>query len=126
MSTAKYKEMWYNFRVTEDEKNFLQGEAKTKAMQLGQTVRELILARLKDLPVRDYTFEREYRKIMLEFMFQLQHVGNNVNQGIKALHLIKNDHKIEDGDYIRLDKSLQDMLSILNDLSYKLDKVYYR
>ena len=72
-------------RVTEEEK----AQLKKTATKAGLTITELISARLKDMPVKNYEKETEFLLKANELTQELGHIGNNINQATIAIHQMK-------------------------------------
>lgn len=101
-------------RITEAQKKQL----KQAAADNGMTMTELILLRIKDLPVPDRHYQDTLFQKLGDAAREINAIGNNLNQAVVALHLIKNGHKIDAGDFerfLQLQETYNALLSGLKD-----------
>jgi len=79
------KEEHIHIRRTSDEKK----KIGATAASLHLSITELILLRCRDLPLRDKERERKLYAAMMELTGEMNHIGNNINQAVTAIHKLK-------------------------------------
>lgn len=65
------------------------GEIETNAASLGMTVTDLILARCRNIPVKDRSLERQVYEAMMALTKEFNQIGRNINQAVTAIHTLK-------------------------------------
>ncbi len=91
------------FRVRKNLKQNLKDEAKSR----GITLTELILSRVKGSKVRDRKNEEKIISVIEDFTREFNQIGNNINQIAVAIHQIKNEHRIESGQFAEIANALE-------------------
>lgn len=112
---------YIRIRLTPDEKKYIKGKAK----ELGATLTDVIVTRVKDLPLRDYRFEKVFFSTTLQFTNKVNHIGNNINQAVMSLHQIRNNQKLPDYECEQLMMELKNTQKMLNDFSFILEKAFF-
>jgi hypothetical protein len=109
------------FRVSSDKK----AEIKKVAGKAGLSVTDLILARLENLPIKDYQKENQLLSKLNELTQELGFIGNNINQVTVAIHQIKNSQRMENGEFQEFNKLMEQYLTKRNELSESLQKIFF-
>ena len=80
-------------RCSEDDKK----KIGQNAASLNMTITELILARCKDLPIRDKNIERKMYEAMMALTIEMSYIGKNINQAVVGIHRLKfvNDNQVK-------------------------------
>ncbi|MEO8855140.1 MAG: plasmid mobilization relaxosome protein MobC [Ginsengibacter sp.] len=91
------------FRLRKNLKKDLQEEAKGR----GITLTELILSRVKGSKVRDRKNEEKIISVIEDFTREFNQIGNNINQIAVAIHQIKNEHRIETGQFAEITNTIE-------------------
>lgn len=111
-----------NIRLTKKDKKWI----KERAKKAGQTVTDLVINSLQSVPVKDYQLEKEFFLQLNRLTKELGYIGNNINQVTIAIHQIKNSHKMDQGDFAEFNRLMQQYMAKRNELSEKLQKVFFR
>ena len=90
------------FRVRKNLKASLKDEARSR----GITLTELILSRVKGTKVRDRKNEEKIITVIADFTREFNQIGNNINQIAVAIHQIKNEHRIETGQFAEITNTI--------------------
>ena len=108
------------FRLRKNLKKNLQEEAKGR----GITLTELILSRVKGSKVRDRKNEEKIISVIADFTREFNKIGNNINQIAVAIHQIKNEHRIEAGQFAEISNALEaynDRIDYLRSSIHKIE-----
>jgi antitoxin component of RelBE/YafQ-DinJ toxin-antitoxin module len=116
----KKKEERIDIRVSKEKK----ADIHKLAEKYGMTITELILARLDNLPVKDYTKENEILPVINALTQELGFIGNNINQVTVAIHQINNLNRTHQGELHEFNKLMKQYLEKRNELSEKLQKLF--
>ena len=108
-------------RVTEEEK----AKLKKTATQAGLTITEIISARLKDMPVKNYQKENEFLLKLNELTQQLGYIGNNINQVTVSIHQIKSSLLMDSEPINEFNSLMRQYLETRSELSDNLKKIFF-
>lgn len=111
-----------HLRVTKEDKRWI----KERAKKTGQTITDFIIAGLYGAPIKDYNLEKEFFLQLNALTKELGHIGNNINQVTIAIHQINKSQKMEQGEFAEFNKLMQVYMAKRNELSEKLEKVFFR
>ena len=106
------------FRTNKKTKSAFQAIAKEKGISLT----ELIMARLNGQRVPDRVYDKSIFTSIDKLTREMNSIGNNINQSTRAIHQIKNSHKMEAGDFKQFNELLQNYLMISTQLRELLSK----
>jgi hypothetical protein len=108
-------------RVTKEDKKWI----KDRAGKSGQTITNFILASLQGVAIKDYNLEKEFFLQLNLLTKELGHIGKNINQVTIAIHQINKAQKMEQGEFAEFNKLMQQYLAKRNELSEKLQKLFF-
>ena len=111
-----------HIRISEEQKT----EVHKLAKERGLSITELILIRLKDLPLKDYTHEKQFLPHLLNLTKELHYIGNNINQVTVAIHHIKNGHEIPAGELEVFNTLLSEYSKSREVLSKQLATIFFK
>ena len=118
--SARNKQL--HIRITEQRNNQLHELAKAR----GTTITSLVLSRLDDIPLKDYTHEKQFLPHLLALTSELHHIGNNINQATVALHHIKNGHSIPTNELETFNYLLKEYMNSREVLSKQLASIFFK
>ena len=107
------------FRVRKNLKKNLQDEAKGR----GITLTELIISRVKGSKVRDRKNEEKIISVIADFTREFNKIGNNINQIAVAIHQIKNEHRIEVGQFAEITNTIEAYNERIDSLRSSIHKI---
>ena len=107
-----------------EEQEFLR--LKKLGLNRGMTMTDIIHHRLRNLPIPDYTHERELFSHIQALTREMNHIGNNINQVTTNLHILRKNRQYPGQEMIRFNSLFQAYLEKRDDLKACLDKLLYR
>jgi hypothetical protein len=99
---------------------------KKIASARGMTMTDFVIHRLHNLPIPDYTHERELFAHIQALTSEINHIGNNINQVTASLHVIRKTHRHPGHEFVQFNRLFQAYLDKRDDLKDCLDKLLYR
>jgi len=99
---------------------------KKLALSRGMTMTDIIMHRLNNLPVPDYTHEKELFGLIEGLTREMNHIGNNINQVTTNLHILRRTNRHPGQEIMQFNKLFQTYLEKRDDLKACLDKLLYR
>jgi hypothetical protein len=87
---------------------------------------DIIMHRLNNLPVPDYTHEKELFGLIEGLTREMNHIGNNINQVTTNLHILRRTNRHPGQEIMQFNKLFQTYLEKRDDLKACLDKLLYR
>jgi hypothetical protein len=109
-------------RISNEKKKELQELAD----QTGRSMTDIIMYRLENIPLRNYNKENEILVYLHKLTQELGHIGRNINQVTIAIHQINNSQKIEQGEFAQFQNLMDQYLAKRNELSEKLEKIFFK
>ena len=107
-------------RVTAEKKS----ELKRVAEKSNLNISELILARIDNLPIKDYQKETAFFAKLNDLTQQLGAIGNNINQATIAIHHIKNAQIADSSPISEFNSLMREYLTKRNELSDNLRALF--
>lgn len=107
-----------------EEQEFLR--LKKLGASRGMTMTDIIHYRLQNLPIPDYTHERELFSHIQALTREMNHIGNNINQVTANLHILRNNHQYPGNEILRFNSLFQAYLEKRDALKACFDKLLYR
>ena len=99
---------------------------KKLALSRGMTMTDIIVHRLHNLPVPDYTHEKELFGLIQGLTREMNHIGNNINQVTTNLHILRKTNRHPGQEIMQFNKLFLTYLEKREDLKVCLDKLIYR
>jgi mobilization protein NikA len=117
---SKIRQM--NFRATEEEMTAIKLLAKQRKI----SVSELILLSIKNVPLKDYSHEKEFLPHLLQLIKELRYLNNNINQATIVLHQVNNGHKYSQEELAVFNTLLKEDIRLKEILVRQLDQRMYK
>jgi hypothetical protein len=94
--------------------------------QRGVTMTEIIISRLRNLPIPDYAQQRELYEALRALTWEMNHIGNNINQVTVNLHIMRKNRQPPGTEQEAFNRLLSSYLVKLEEVRASIDKLTIR
>ncbi len=94
--------------------------------QRGVTMTEIIISRLRNLPIPDYAHQRELYEVLRSLTWEMNHIGNNINQVTVNLHIMRKNRQPPGTQQEAFNRLLASYLLKLEEVRASIDKLTIR
>lgn len=99
------------------------GELRLIANRNRISMTEVVLMRLRNVPVPDYAFRQELYTLLQAATLEINHIGNNINQVTVNLHILRKRQQSPIVELDHFNRLFESYLQLLEQLSIRLDKM---
>ncbi len=94
--------------------------------QRGVTMTEIIISRLRNLPIPDYAHQRELYEVLRALTWEMNHIGNNINQVTVNLHIMRKNRQPPGTEQEAFNRLMASYLLKLEEVRASIDKLTIR
>ncbi|HAO05684.1 MAG TPA: hypothetical protein DCQ50_01610 [Chryseobacterium sp.] len=109
-----------HIRISLEDKEYIR---KIVAQHGLDSISEFILLAIKSVPIQDKSFQREFIDNIKSLTRELNHIGNNINQAVTAIHIMNLRHEFNADELKRFNALMETYLQRREELKPLFKKV---